>query len=61
MPDVRHTFTDLEDGTTAETVGVRYALTEGAPAGARVVLLEHGVSTPPIGTPIGALIFQKGA
>lgn len=58
MPDVRHTFTDLENGIDADTVGVTYTLTEGIP-GPRFVLLEAGVLTPPAGTPVGSLIFQK--
>jgi hypothetical protein len=61
MSDVRHTFTDLDDGVDAETVGVQVTLVEGGPGGAPIILLAHGVSTPPAGTPIGTVIFQKGA
>jgi hypothetical protein len=61
MSDARHTFTDLEDGTGAETVGVRVTIRDGAPAGGTpVYLLAHGGSVA-AGTPTGALIFEKSA
>ena len=59
MSDVRHTITDLDNGTDAETVGVRVTLAEGAIV-VPLILLEHGVTTPPAGTPAGTILFQKG-
>jgi hypothetical protein len=49
MSDVRHTFTDLEDGTTAETVGVRVTVVQGAPP------LD---GAPGVGVPVGGTTAQ---
>jgi hypothetical protein len=49
MSDVQHTFTDLEDGTTAETVGVRVTVVQGAPP------LD---GAPGVGVPVGGTTAQ---
>lgn len=61
MSDV--TITTVEGTVTSPTQSVGTAVTvyDGGEFAPRFILLAHGVSTPPAGTPVGSLIFQKGA
>jgi hypothetical protein len=52
MSDVQHTFTDLEDGTTAETVGVRVTVVQGAPP------LDGAPGADGVGVPVGGTTAQ---
>jgi hypothetical protein len=46
---------------SSSTAVVPVAGPKGDTGPSGIVLLDHGVTTPPSGTPVGSVIFQKSA
>jgi hypothetical protein len=59
MTDITFDVVDLGSDPTASGEPTEVTVVVGALGGAKCVLVDHGVTTPPAGTPVGSLIFQK--